>query len=360
MNNYTVPVISIDQKPLMPTTPSRARKLIKQKEATPFFKLGIFCIRLNKATQENKQFICCGIDPGSKKEAYTLKSENHTFLNIQCDAVDWVKDNMESRKNMRRARRFRKTPCRVPRWSNRGNSCRNNRLAPSTKARWSLKLELIKKLSKIFPINGVIMEDIKAVSKEGKKQWNTSFSPLEVGKKWMSQEVAKITPIKLISGFKTSRLRKQLDLDKSDEKLSDDFSAHCVDSWVMANSITGGHSTYDNTKIIYLSPFKYVKAGKRRSLQVQQPEKGGLRSRQGGTRSLGFTKGSIVKYIGKTNKTLSKSNSNLIFRIGGYNEKTMKITLCSLNGEGETDDRISRSINPKDVKHLSYNRFKIR
>jgi hypothetical protein len=43
-----VPVVDKTGKPLMPTKPSRARRWIKSKEATPFFKKGIFCIRLNR------------------------------------------------------------------------------------------------------------------------------------------------------------------------------------------------------------------------------------------------------------------------------------------------------------------------
>ena len=33
------------------------------------------------------------------------------YLNIETHAVDWVKDHVEVRRNMRRARRFRNTPC---------------------------------------------------------------------------------------------------------------------------------------------------------------------------------------------------------------------------------------------------------
>jgi hypothetical protein len=38
-----VPVVDREGQPLMPTTPSRARRWIKDGEATPFFKRGIFC-----------------------------------------------------------------------------------------------------------------------------------------------------------------------------------------------------------------------------------------------------------------------------------------------------------------------------
>jgi len=43
----TVPVVDKNQVPLMPTTPSRARKWVKSGKATFFWRKGIFCVRLN-------------------------------------------------------------------------------------------------------------------------------------------------------------------------------------------------------------------------------------------------------------------------------------------------------------------------
>ena len=88
-----VPVVDKENKPLMPTKPSRARKWIKSRKATPFWKKGIFCVRLNvEPSDRNTEPVVIGIDPGSKKEAFTVKSESHTYLNIQADSVTWVKD----------------------------------------------------------------------------------------------------------------------------------------------------------------------------------------------------------------------------------------------------------------------------
>jgi len=79
-----VPVVNSKGKKLMPTIPSRARRWIKSKKATPFFVKGIFCVRLNEETLSDEiQQVVVGIDPGSKKEAFTVKSKAHTFLNLQ-------------------------------------------------------------------------------------------------------------------------------------------------------------------------------------------------------------------------------------------------------------------------------------
>lgn len=117
-----VPVVDSKNRPLMPTTPSRAKRWIKAGKATPFWKKGVFCVRLNvEPSLQHRQPIAVGIDPGSKREAFTVKSQAHTYLNIQTHAVDWVKDHVEVRRNMRRARRFRNTPCRQNRTNRLGN-----------------------------------------------------------------------------------------------------------------------------------------------------------------------------------------------------------------------------------------------
>lgn len=115
----------------MPTSPPRARRWIKIGKATPFWCNGVFCVRLNvEPSDTKKQDIVVGIDPGSKREAFTVKSESHTYLNVLADAVTWVKDAVESKRNARRSRRQRKTPCRQNR-KNRARGC----IPPSTKAR---------------------------------------------------------------------------------------------------------------------------------------------------------------------------------------------------------------------------------
>lgn len=127
-----VRVVDRNNRPLMPTTTSRARRWMSSGKATPFFKKGVFCVRLNQEpSNRNTQPIAVGVDPGSKREGYTVKSQARTYLNIQAHTVDWVKDHVEVRRSMRRARRFRNTPCR----QNRKNRLVNKqKLPPSTKA----------------------------------------------------------------------------------------------------------------------------------------------------------------------------------------------------------------------------------
>ena len=130
-----VPVISSTGKPLMPTTNWRANELIRKGKALRRFSKGVFYIRLVQRSDGVVQEVACGIDPGSKKEALTVKSDAHTFINIQADAVTWVKKAVETRRMLRRSRRNRNTPCR----KNRSNRAIGG-IPPSTKARFGWKM----------------------------------------------------------------------------------------------------------------------------------------------------------------------------------------------------------------------------
>ncbi len=331
-----VPVVDKDQKPLMPTTPSRARRWIKSRKATPFWKKGIFCVRLNVEPSDRiKQEIAVGVDPGSKKEGFTVKSNAHAFVNIQADAVTWVKDNIETRRNMRRNRRQRKTPYRKPRW-NRSSLKKKNNLSPSIKARWQWNLNVLLWLKKIFPITYVVVEDVSAESKKSCKKWNKSFSPLEVGKNWFYQKIEELFEVILKQGYETKELRGKLGLKKSKDKMSNDWSAHCVDSWVLANSVVGG-DVIDNKEVMCISPIRLY----RRQLHLLCPTKGRIRKRYGGTISLGLKKGSLVKH----------PKHGVVYVGGNMNGK---LSLHSVS----TGKRITREVKKEDCKVLCYNVIK--
>jgi RRXRR protein len=138
MPNIFVPVVDQEQHPLMPTIPSRARRWIKSRKATGFWKGGFFCVRLNvEPSAREQQPIAVGVDPGSKREGIVVASAVHTYTNIQAEARDGVKEAEKDSTRMRRTRRKRKTPYRKMR-QNRKHS--RKKLPPSTRARWQWKL----------------------------------------------------------------------------------------------------------------------------------------------------------------------------------------------------------------------------
>lgn len=284
-----VPVVDSNHKPLMPTTAARARRWIKSGKATPFWKQGIFCVRLNvEPSASNIQPVAVGIDPGSKLEGYSVVSAVHTYLNLQADTVDWVMEAVTTRRQMRRTRRGRNTPCRQP----RANRLRNTKkLPPSTKARWQWKLRLCRWLLSLYPIAAFVVEDIR-VQTAGKRRWDRSFSPLEVGKRWFYGELARLAPVLTKQGWETKELRDQLGLKKTNKKTAEVWEAHCVDAWCLAHWWVGGKLTPDNFRLLAVTPLHWY----RRQLHRREPEKGGKRKPYGGTMSLGIKRGTLVKH----------------------------------------------------------------
>ncbi len=299
-----IPVLDSRLKPLMPTSPARARLLLKNGKAKPYWnKLGIFCIILQKEVEPDNQQIAVGIDPGSSFEGWSVVGKVKTILNGMSEAPTHVKDAVEVRRNMRRARRHRNLWRREARFDNR---LRNKvALPPSTYARWNAKLRLLKQLLKVLPITDVIVEDVQATSKKGCKRWNTCFSPIEQGKQWLYSQIRNLgATLHLKHGWETKELREHFNLKKSSQKSKKSFSAHAVDAWVMAASITGAlKPTW--LGLIYWVPIRLH----RRQLHAFQPSKGDTRRPYGGTRSMGLTRGTLVRhvkhglaYIGGTSK----------------------------------------------------------
>jgi hypothetical protein len=345
-----VPVIDVNKKPLMPTKPSRARKWIKSGKATPFWKRGVFCVRLNHEPSDRQlQPVAVGIDPGSKREGFTIKSKHHTYLNIQTHAIDWLSPDkhpitkkrmfkkalspIEIRAEMRRTRRYRNTPHRKCR---RNRLINSKRLPPSTKARWQWKLRICWWLNQMFPIEAFVVEDIKAQTK-GKRRWDVMFSPLEVGKKWFYSELEKLAPVHLKQGWETKQMRDELGLKKGSRKLVAEFKSHCVDSWVLANWYTGGHQKPDNTNLMEIKPLRFH----RRQLHRFEPAKNGIRRQYGSTLSLGLVRGSLVKH-----------NRYGLTYVGGYLKD--RICLHSI----ETGKRICQNAKTIDIEFLTYNTWR--
>ena len=329
-----VPVVDKDQNPLMPTTPARASKWIKSGKATPFWKNGVFCVRLNvNSSNRYKQEIAVGVDPGSKKEGFTVQSEAHTYLNVQADAHSKVGKKIEKRRELRRGRRSRKCPNR----KNRTNRLASKERIPAgTRARWDWKLRILDWLSKLYPVTHVCVEDIKARTLKRARKWNQSFNPLEVGKQWFYSEIRKRWRLLTLQGYETKELRDRLGLKKSSNKLTETFEAHCVDSWCLAYHTIGGNPVVDNRNIFCVSPIPIA----RRNLHREQPKKGGGRSRYGGTVLVnGLIKNTLVKHIKYGLTKLAGINAKGLFSIYSLDGKRLTI------GAKQNDFRVLTRLN---------------
>ena len=290
-----VPVLDNNKYPLMPCSEKRARKLMEKRQAIPYWQKGIFCIKLIKEPSDRcYQDVALGIDPGSKREGYTVITEKQVVLNITTNTPNWVKDHIETRRNLRRARRNRKTPYRKCR-ENRSILKNTNRIPPSTRARWGAKLRIVKQLMVILPITYINVEDVSAITKVGKAKWNKSFSPIEVGKEWFYTELIKLGS-KLIKtrGYDTKWHRDYRGFQKSKKKLADIWEAHNVDSHSLAEMALN-REVKPNYGMYRIDFLEYH----RRQIHIQNPQKEGYRKPYGTTVSLGLSRGSFAKYKNK-------------------------------------------------------------
>jgi hypothetical protein len=144
----------------------------------------------------------------------------------------------------------------------------------------------------VFPVHVIVVEDIAAVTRKGKRRWNVAFSPLEVGKHWFYENIRRLAPLHLLQGYETKALRDQLGLKKTSKKLAEVWEAHGVDAWCLAYSAVGGNLVPDNQRLVVIAPLVWH----RRQLHRFQPERGGKRKPYGGTLSQGIKRGTLVRH----------------------------------------------------------------
>ncbi|MFA4870994.1 MAG: RNA-guided endonuclease IscB [Pedobacter sp.] len=161
-------VLNMRGQTLMPTTPRKAKKLLKEDKAKVIRRTP-FTIQLKYATGETKQEIIFGVDSGfenigisaitAKKEVYSAEVKLRT---------DMVKLNSE-RRQYRRARRGRNTWYRSPRFLNRKKP--DGWLAPSIQHKLDSHIKLINKVKVLLPITKMKIEvaafDIQKIKNPG-------------------------------------------------------------------------------------------------------------------------------------------------------------------------------------------------
>lgn len=328
-----IPVLDKNLKPLMPTTPARARRLLSQGRAKAYHnKLGIFCIILKEEIEPDNQQIALGIDPGSHYEGYSVVGTQDTVLNGMAEAPRHVKDAVEQRRTMRRTRRGRNCRRRPARFNNRQRN--KETLPPSTYARWNAKLRILKQLLKIIPITDVVVEDVAAMSKKGQKKWNIQFSPIEQGKEWFYNQIQKLNMnLNVIEGFDTMRLREIFGLKKITNKAKQSFDSHAVDAWVAAADVTGAEQPTERG-LFYWIPIRLH----RRQLHRLQLTSGGVRKPYGSTRSYDLKRGTLVEH----------PKYDLTY-VGGMQRKMERVSLHSV----KTGKRLTQNAKIPDLRILA-------
>ena len=153
-------VVSSDKQQLMPCHPARARQLLKQGKAAVYRRYPFTIIMKNRASGD-RQPVQLKLDPGSKVTGVALVAEFAKRGKVVVFSMELqhrgqaIKDDLMSRRAIRRGRRTRKTRYRAARFDNRRRP--QGWLPPSLMHRVSTTMTWVNRLRKFVPITGLSM-----------------------------------------------------------------------------------------------------------------------------------------------------------------------------------------------------------
>ena len=147
-------VIDEDNKPLMPTHPARARKLLKNGKAK-VIETKPFTIKLNHKSKGYTQNMTLGVDSGSNNIGFSIITNNEEIISGEIQLLQGMCKRLDDKRMYRRLRRNR-LRYRKPRFNNRKKN--DGWLAPSIKHKLDSHIKMIDYLNSILPINQINVE----------------------------------------------------------------------------------------------------------------------------------------------------------------------------------------------------------
>ena len=164
-------VINRNGNPLMPCSPCRARKLLKQNKAE-IIKREPFTIQLLHGSSCYKQDITLGVDAGSKHIGLSATTETKELYAADVELRTDIVELLSTRRQNRRTRRNR-LRYRAPRFSNRVHSKNKGWLAPGIEHKIQCHFKAVEDVCKILPVTKIIVEtagfDIQKIKNPGIK-----------------------------------------------------------------------------------------------------------------------------------------------------------------------------------------------
>ena len=147
-------VLNFKGEPLMPTTNPNGRLLLKKGKAR-VVKRTPFTIQLLYSSNNYKQSVTLGIDPGYKNVGVSAVSEKKELFSaevgLRTDVVKLLSEKRQYRRTRRNSKWYRK-----PRFLNRG--IKKGWLAPSVQHRLDSHVKIINSVKEILPITQVNIE----------------------------------------------------------------------------------------------------------------------------------------------------------------------------------------------------------
>ncbi len=151
-------VQNIKGQPIMPTENHRVVRILLSKKKAKVVQKEPFTIRLLYHTTNYVQPISLGVDAGSKIIGLSATTERKELYAAEVILRNDIVELLSTRRELRRARRNRKTRYRKPRFNNRVKAKKSGWLAPSVEQKIDTHLKVIANVNKILPIGRIIVE----------------------------------------------------------------------------------------------------------------------------------------------------------------------------------------------------------
>ena len=160
-------VLNKDGKPLMPTNPAKARRLLRDKKAK-VVKRTPFTIQLIYGSSGYIQPVTLGVDTGYKNIGLSAVSDNKELFSAEIELRTDIPKLLKEKKTYRKHRRNRKW-YRPARFLNRG--IKKGWLAPSVEHRLNSHIKAVNLVKSILPVSEINVEaaafDIQKIKNPG-------------------------------------------------------------------------------------------------------------------------------------------------------------------------------------------------
>ena len=150
-------VLNKEDKPLMPCSEAKARRLLKAKKAH-IVNYCPFTIQLDFDCENKTQDITLGVDAGSKTIGLSATTATKELYASNVELRNDIVKLLSNRRELRRNRRNRKRRYRQARFDNRMKSKKKGWLAPSVLNKINTHLKVIANVYKILPITKLVIE----------------------------------------------------------------------------------------------------------------------------------------------------------------------------------------------------------
>jgi hypothetical protein len=150
-------VVNKDGRPLMPTTPRKARKLLEGGKAKVYARRP-FTIQLLYGCRGYTQPVTLGIDSGYQTVGYSAVTEKEELIGGEFKLLEGMSERITERRKYRRTRRNRLRH-RKPRFDNRKR--KEEWFAPSIQHKLDSHIKLVERIKSRLPVANVVIEIAK-------------------------------------------------------------------------------------------------------------------------------------------------------------------------------------------------------